>query len=264
MKRFSIYTLLLLASGLLFTACDNEGDDPAPDTSRNISMMMHYTYDGQPFDASQQYQLTDAGGNQATLDFSFVGFIVSDLSVVFDDGTEQLLDDSYQVFDGHLNPMQTLSFGEYDLGDKTVAGIKFNIGLNPTLNGIDPVAELSEGDILYRPDMHWGWNPAKGYKFIRYEADYTLASDPDSSRSITYHIANNENFQEVSTLAAVAPMVADNGDLTWHVDFDVKSVLNDIDLTSEDFSMSSADVVAVTNKVKANFANSAFSAHSMD
>ncbi|MFW5659506.1 MAG: MbnP family protein [Bacteroidota bacterium] len=265
MKRFSIYTLLLLASGLLFTACDDGGYDPKPqDTTTEVSIMMHYTYDGQPFDARQQYQLTDAGGNDATIDFSFVGFIVSDLVIVYDDGTEATLNDSYQVFDAHLNPMQTLSFGKFELGDKSVAGIRFHIGLNPALNGIDPVAELSEEHVLYRPDMHWGWNPEAGYKFIRYEADYTLANAPDSAREITYHIANDENFQEVSTLASVAPKANENGDLTWHVDFDVKSVLDDIDLTTEDFSMSSADVVAVTNKVKANFANAAFSANDMD
>ena len=192
--------------------------------------------------------------------FAFVSFIISDLSVVYDDGTEQALAETYKVADAHEGAMETLSFGQHTLEDKTVSGLKFHIGLNPTLNGIDPISELSEGDELYRPDMHWGWNPAAGYKFIRVEGDYTFASDPDSTRSITYHIATDPYFTESTTLVNVAPEVMENGDLMWHVKADVKGVFNNIDLSTEDFTMTGTDVVDITNKVSANVNDNVFSA----
>ncbi len=72
--------------------------------------------------------------------------------------------------------------------------IRFNIGLNPEVNGSDPNQYPPSHPLNPQTNgLHWGWQG--GYVFLAFEGHYTR--DDGSLGGFSYHIANDKNMMTV-------------------------------------------------------------------
>lgn len=188
--RFNPFLLALLATPFVFTACSDD-DDPGA-TTGTVRFDLRHGYNDQCMCTDDTLQLAD--GSYAQL--SRVAYIVSDVRLVDASGTETMVNDYGFVVDatGALGFTSTPIVGEVLPG--TYTELRFRVGLDDATNGQDPTA-LADDDPLNTPNMHWGWNPAAGYKFLVVEGAWGQSRTALDS-ALIYHHATNTNDVEVA------------------------------------------------------------------
>lgn len=212
------FTLVLLASCLLFIGCDKEPEEQ-PVTSLELTWTAHY--DGEPFLTFKDYTYPDG----RKIQFNNFNFFVSDISLISSDASAartELVEIDYVdlSFDetqssaaeaGKTVRVQDLPLGEY-------AGIKIGFGVQADLNRCNP-SDYGYGHPLTR--NFWdGW---ASYIFSMVEGaadmdnDGTIVTGGANTESFTYHSGTDEVYNEV-TINQEIILANDNAPLQLKVD----------------------------------------------
>lgn len=221
--------MLLLAALFVastFTACDNKedkNDDPIAPKTANFNVNAHFKWGNAPFQGGTAQTLDDS----TALTFTTARVILSDFHLIRNDGSIVHLNDTIgaRIFTGTNGGMQMYKVGELLSGD--FKGISFYVGLNDSINTLDPVTKMSEQHPLFDAPMHWGWNPAAGYKFVNLEGNGSRA---DSTFTFKYHIATSAAFTKVTAFENFSFKVDPNNGYTLNLDIDFKEVLKGFDV----------------------------------
>ncbi len=121
----------------------------------SIDVNLNHTYNGNAFELDKVIETPD-------YDFKITRFqyYLSNFSLVHDNASETIIDDSYLLVDASNN--------NYTLNDVTgvtnIERVKFHYGIDETTNHADPALQPANHPLNYQsPSMHWGW--AGGYMF---------------------------------------------------------------------------------------------------
>jgi hypothetical protein len=209
---------MLLMLGLAFglTACDDDDNDEPTAGDGNVTLEVRSTWQNQPVDASDTLALD---GRALTLNKA--GFVLSNFELIRDDGAVAQLDtfafvDAIITEQGNVvsNPTQAFTLGSVPEGNYT--GLRFHIGLDSVRNHDARVTDgfPNEPDHpMNRPDMHWGWNPQAGYKFINIQGavDTTANGNGQAAGLIEFHVASDPLYREVMIQQEQAFQIGEEG-----------------------------------------------------
>jgi hypothetical protein len=129
--------------------------------------------------------------------FEALRFYLSNLKLIKSDNSEVLLKDvDYLDFVNNHNSDNNI--GEQIIINTcadTYKGLKFAIGVDPSLNNGDPAVYSEEHPLSIYKDAHWGWNT--GYIFLKLEGRYdTSGVDADIAPFFLFHLGLNPLFLE--------------------------------------------------------------------
>jgi len=210
-------TLAVVALGLIVFSCKKQTDpDPEIDTPTNeVRLNITSMWGENTFAYNEEYSV--AGTPVMFQDFRF---FISDIAFHSDGGDVQSLENQAVLIDAGIE-------GAISLGDLSFAHVhemEYSIGLNAIVNHEDPTVAASP---LNDATMHWGWNPAEGYKFIRIEG--TRDQDGDGSfDAFSIHAATDELLRNAE--AEVHQDIVNNV-LTIEVTIDFEQFFNGIALS---------------------------------
>lgn len=194
MNRCNTNTLALLAiTALGFSACkkDKEAeDDHQHDHSATLQARFDFVHGTNAFDINGTY--TDGAGHAIT--FTTLKFYASDFVMKDDAGnTVASYAGKAVLADAANSAAQTIG----TMGHGHIHEVHFSLGLNSTMNHADPTIAAYPLNI---PGMHWGWNPAAGYKFLNMEGHVDGNGDGDTvdpeDAAFTYHCATDALLRE--------------------------------------------------------------------
>jgi len=176
MKKIYIPVLMIL---LFIQACDKKKADDS------FTINFKAKFENQAFQSGGV--ITDVSGKKWK--FDALNFYISNLRLIKQDGGEiPLTDLGYISFKDAATT--TFKFSNIPLGKYT--GIKFNAGLTPTQNDIDPNF-LNDNDVRLKA-THWAWLK---YVFTRLEGRADLNNDSNFETLLVYHIGTDELLREV-------------------------------------------------------------------
>lgn len=241
--KFTTQSLLLalLAIVLVFSSCkkDDDATTTVPPVTQYYPLQLRFHNQwagaGHGKTAHAHINTTDTFYVDSTsgrgLRIATAKLIISQIRLVRQDGTEQVVDHPGFVMDGlsssgHvLVTLPNVPAGAY-------AGIRFSVGLDSTTNHQDPT-QLAQDHPLNRPDMHWGWNPMMGYKFVAFEgvADTTTAGMAATAQygGFEIHLAGDAMYTPITALQAVPYTVAAEVD-AFNIDIDWNYLFHHIHL----------------------------------
>ncbi len=181
MKFFRITAIAALTGLFLMTGCEKDDDvDPIPTptiTGKSVELVIKPMWGDTPIQL-----LTDYDMDGVDINFEFLKFYISDIELIDDAGTVLADNDGIPYLASTEQTAVTIGTTTAD----HLHMLRFDIGLDETINHQDPIASESE---LFPEIMHWGWNPAGGYKFTRF--DYKHNGD-----SFQSHCATDPLFRE--------------------------------------------------------------------
>lgn len=189
---------------LFFSACrDNPDDEPTSETAA-FELSFLGQYDEFRFFYDTRYAVPNSTD---TVEFTNVQFVISELRLVAEDGSEILLQDSmgrdFFMVDfqqGHdlLGKTQHAE-GTYlyidDVPPGRYQGVRFNIGVPAALNDGNGGLYTTDRDHPLSPWSGMAWNMLNGYIFVKAEgiADTNGAGTHDVV--FAYHLGGNSNFK---------------------------------------------------------------------
>ena len=221
------------ALALAFLAgCDTDKDvlpDPTPDPHANtvVAAAMHFFFGAAGFHLDSNY--TDTAGT--LLNFDAIKFYMAKPFFLDDVGdTVATFPDKYLLIDvAEGGTIRTI--GELG-GHLHIMGC--GLGVDVVANHADPTTAPAP---LNDATMHWGWNPAQGYKFLVLEGKY----DSDGSGTITgtdmdfsLHCATDAVYTQAEI--EVHTDANSGGNLILHFHLDIKETLYTIDVAAQPFA----------------------------
>jgi hypothetical protein len=216
-------TLAVIATlSLVNTGCKKDKDD-AP-TERALSFHLH-TLVGNTA-ANYTSVFTDNTGRKFNI--SDCRYYISNIVLIKNDGTEYPITGKVLL----ANP-NTMS---YALGNVPVGkykGFKFIMGLDSTTNHADPATYPTSSPLSYQnPSNHWGWN--SGYIFMLFEGkvDVTPGATGSPDTDYFYHVGMDAMKRTID-FSTSAFEVKSSEDLELGILFDLRKVLNNVDMTTE-------------------------------
>lgn len=171
----------LLVILLLLSSC---GDD-----TTDVSMNFRLKYGGEPLVMLDNYTYPDG----RTIRFTRVSFYLSDIEALEGNNATQLKDAEMFNFSTLNDDLASAAAGyTYTITDAPVSdidGIRFNIGLNPTLNGLTPV-DFDSDHALSNTGEYWGgW---KSYIFVKFEGFIDLDEDGTAESTFALHLGSDD------------------------------------------------------------------------
>ncbi len=218
MKKYIIIITVAFFSALTLTSClkDNvETKCETPeDTSKSVMLEFEFEMGDAPFEYNTVYEL---GG--VAVQFSELRFYVSDIMLHDDSDNMDMLDEVILVDAGASSNMFTVGSTEFD----HIHEVHALLGLNDVINHEDPT--LAEAP-LNDASMHWGWDPAGGYKFVKTEimVDEDADGVPETAKSI--HCATDALSREF-ILDAHQDVEGDHAHIT--IKTDVSAIYSGVD-----------------------------------
>lgn len=214
-------TFLLLASGLLFFSCDKPEEEPPVDDTTDVQdvfkLDIQNLWGGETFAYDTEYDI-----DGVPVKFQDLRLFLSDFHFFSDGADEQFMENKAALIDAGVD-------GEIEVGDLDldhVHDIEFLLGLNSTVNHEDPT--LAESP-LNDATMHWGWNPAEGYKFIRVEGTRDLTGD-GTFEAFSIHAATDDL---VRTLEFNLHQDVENHQVVASLTIDYEMFFSGVDLSSD-------------------------------
>jgi hypothetical protein len=189
--------------------------------------------------------------NTDSVRFTSVKYWVSNVVLLRADGSELALPNSYYLVDATADHHSELVLPNVPRGSYN--GIRFLVGLDSAANHANPL-NLPQGSVLNNPGMHWGWNPAAGYKFLVVEGQ--VWDGAGAKEGLTYHIANMRN---VMTVSLNRPFTV-GSDNEFYIKADYQKLFQTLDMPADKFTMSSPNAATLTNKIVANVETVVFTA----
>jgi hypothetical protein len=177
MRKSCVAVFMLL---LFIQACDEKKVEDS------FTLNFKAKFENQALQTGKEF--TDASGKKWKIDD--LNFYFSNLRLVKQDGTETALKDlGYISFKDAKTT--SIKFSDIPLGKYT--GIKFNAGLTPAQNDVNPNF-LDDNDVRLNA-TYWEW--AK-YVFVRLEGRADLTGGTKFETLLVYHIGTNDLLREVS------------------------------------------------------------------
>jgi hypothetical protein len=224
MKQISkIFTLAILVTTTLFTACKKDVEDTTPGT---VEVEFDHRWGTQVFNLNQA--VVTPAGDSAT--FTTFKYFVSNVKLLKDDGTEYAIPNSYYLVNQDSATSKALTFTGVPAGKYT--GVKFMVGIDSAKN----VSALDQRTGILDPaagakGMYWAWN--SGYIFTKIEGTSPSAPIDSASgkRRFWYHIggfggysSNTINNLKTVTIKSTTDAATVNGASapTFHLIVDVK------------------------------------------
>jgi hypothetical protein len=235
-----LFAPLAFSLALLLAGCtlDNKVENGT------VTLDFKALYAGQQVAASEELTYTD--GNKFY--FDKVSFYISDLIFVGESGDELVLDISKidLLSTGDKNKITaSIPFGQY-------TGVKFVLGVSPTLNAQKP-SDFSSGHPLSTTSDYWdGW---QSYIFTKYEARMDTDANGTFERAIVYHTGSDVMNRAVSFTKTFG-LDGNNNDLILSFDVDLATAANNINLSVDDQSHAPGDLT-ISTKLTDNLATSA-------
>jgi len=164
---------------LFIQACDEKKVEDS------FTLNFKAKFENQAFQTGKEF--TDASGKKWKIDD--LNFYFSNLRLIKQDGAEVTLTElGYTSFKDAATT--TFKFNDIPLGKYT--GVKFNAGLTPAQNDVNPNF-LADNDVRLNTTF-WEWLK---YIFIRLEGRADLNKDSNFETLLVYHIGTDELMREV-------------------------------------------------------------------
>ncbi len=199
----AIFLFVLLA----FASCKEE----FPPESGTVLFRISHSIDNGPFELNTNYDF-----NGQNVEFTDFRYYISNIQFKGEDGSDKDNPDKKAW-------LVTLTDSQLDLGqitDRSLFQTSFLVGLDAETNHEDPTMATEEG--LMNNEMHWGWNPSAGYKFMRIEGKL-------DGVDFSYHVATDNLLSEISDFD-IALINEDDATNTVDIIFDVRELFEGITL----------------------------------
>ncbi|MBK9176494.1 MAG: hypothetical protein IPM46_09175 [Flavobacteriales bacterium] len=230
MNRYQLALIALAAVNL--ASCkkdkDDDDDDHDHDHTASIQMQFDFVHGADAFDMNGTY----ADGVGHAVRFSTLKFYASDF---------ELMDDAHVTVASYMNKAVLADASASaaqeigTMGHGHIHEVHFSLGLNSTLNHADPTTAAYPLNI---PGMHWGWNPAAGYKFLNMEGHVDGNGDGDlddpEDVAFTYHCATDALLREAHLHIH---RDVDGGTVVLTAKVDVAVLLSGLDLLTNSTAM---------------------------
>lgn len=168
------------------------------------------------------FQLNQAAQNDMGNDFNVtrLEYYISEIEIIHDGGKRTKATDVYLMV--NAGKPGTFDLGSYDV--TSIEGIRFSIGVDPSVNNDDPSKWPSGHPLAPKaPSMHWGWT--SGYRFVALEGK----SGSNFAQDFEVHALGNNNY---FTLEIPTTAKSDNGNLIITLNADYTKAISGIDLSS--------------------------------
>jgi len=172
--------IAILMSLLFIQACDEKKAEDS------FTLNFKAKFENQAIQTGKEF--TDASGKKWKIDD--LNFYFSNLRLVKQDGSEIPLADLGYVSFKDANTT-AIKFSDIPVGKYT--GIKFNAGLTPAQNDVNPNF-LDDNDVRLKATF-WEWLK---YVFVRLEGRADLDGDANFETLLVYHIGTDALLREVS------------------------------------------------------------------
>ena len=220
--------ITLLCVSLLILSCNNEEENQEPGV---LNLSFTNTVADQAVDLGNT-AYTNQSGEQFVIDE--LKYIISNISLVREDGTEFIypIEDSYFLISEEDAASRSIALNTIDAG--AYVAIKFGFGVDPmkypiesgTLNFIPRAEEAG---------MLWSWSA--GYKFLKFEGNYTAAGST-VSEPFLYHVGSHgatlDNYKEI-TLPLDTVTISSATPSNRSIQFDVGAIFDSVHTISIDF-----------------------------
>ena len=179
MKKFNLYTILILSlATVLFTSCeksDDNGTDVAPQFTLELDHLC----------GADKFYLDSTYTNIILQPFtpSMLRYYISNVSLIGSDSSEYKLPENYSLVDLADPESATINFTGLKSG--TYQAIKFTIGVDSARN----VSGAQTGALDPANGMFWDWNT--GYVFFKLEGTSPAITGP--SQFFEYHVGGFES-----------------------------------------------------------------------
>ncbi|WP_299675955.1 MbnP family protein [uncultured Dokdonia sp.] len=218
------YIALLAGVAILFTACNNN-DEPGNIISDpgSLNLVFENTVDGTPLAMAP---VTYTNSSNETYTINELKYIISNITLIKTDNTEYIypVENSYFLINEDGSKTANLS----DIPADTYKGIKFGFGVDPTKYPIES-GTLNFIPLAEEAGMLWTWSA--GYKFLKFEGDFTDATNPDDVTPFLYHVgshgANLDNYKEV-TLTLNEFQISGENTMSKTIQFDVAKIFDSV------------------------------------
>ena len=195
------YVALLVGFATLLTACNNN-DEPGNivQDPGSLNLVFENIVNGTPLAMTPT---TYTNSSNETYAVNELKYIISNITLIKSDNTEYIypVEDSYFLINEDGSKTASLS----DIPADIYKGIKFGFGVDPTKYPIES-GTLNFIPLAEEAGMLWTWSA--GYKFLKFEGDFTNATNPDDATPFLYHVGSHgANLDTVSYTHLTLPTI---------------------------------------------------------
>lgn len=182
-------TLLAIALPLLFVACM---DDDAPATGTVATTIdFRAAYDDADLNIqSIAYDYPTGAKLKATL----FQYYISDLELLPADGGEAVRLSDIELIRYQSATESAVTSRTYDVPAGDFAGLRFGLGVKPSLNAMDP-NNFAADYILNENEF---WNASARYVFAKIEANADLDDNGTFDTGLTYHLGSDALYTTIT------------------------------------------------------------------
>jgi len=220
MRKFFALTL---GFATLFTACNNDESSNIVADPGSLNLVFENTINGTSLEMSPA---TYTNSSNETYTVNELKYIISNITLIKADNTEYIhpVEDSYFLINEDGSKTANLSGIPAD----TYERIRFGFGVDPTKYPIES-GTLNFIPLAEEAGMLWTWSA--GYKFLKFEGNYTNVTDPTNETPFLYHVgshgANLDNYKEI-TLSLEAFQVNSENVASKTIQFDVAKIFDSV------------------------------------
>lgn len=220
---------VLLISLLSYTGCKKDDPYVEPSDSGTVNLNISTEVNGMPVLLDSTY--VDIAGYQYKP--TALLLYLSHITFLKADGTEVEASE-VELLDLEGNTTGTPTSFSYELDNGDYVGLRFNIGVDSSMNAIDPANYAADHPLSLYSGTYWDWNT--GYRFLIFEAYIdSLPNSPDTvstAYGCSYHTGTNALYAEADLSNAQQSFTLSSAEKTFNYDlvFDLNKLFyNDTD-----------------------------------
>lgn len=214
---------LLVGFATLLTACNNdESNNVTPDPG-SLNLVFENMVNGAPLNMAPA---TYTNSSNETYTVDELKYIISNITLIKTDNTEYIypVEDSYFLISEDGSKTANLT----EIPADTYKGIRFGFGVDPTKYPIES-GTLNFIPMAEEAGMLWTWSA--GYKFLKFEGNFTNTTTPNDETPFLYHVgshgANLDNYKEI-TLTLNEFQVSSDNTTSRTIQFDVAKIFDSV------------------------------------
>lgn len=253
--------LLLLLPLLLVVSCGKDGALEEPEMPESFDPNLHIDLKAKVGTAKSLIvgdTFIEGGVHNYTI--SVATFFLSDFVLIKQDGSTVPFHDVSLIDFGetHGSNGEGVNRLSFEVASGVYRGMKFNFGLNPDQNAMNPTMETAP-IALQQSGMYWGW--ATGYRFLKFEGlyDTTVLSSSAINEPFVFHVGTSTLSYEVD-FDNDFYTIPESGSKVYEIEVDLAKVFNGVstvNLYNENFTHTLGDSTKfnLAQKVAVNFSN---------